>query len=331
MKAAEIKEVVRQAIREPRKTPPIFIWGGPGVGKTSLVYETADEENVKKIETPPAVVTDPTDWRGIPMPKDGKAIWLPPSFLPTENERAVMFIDELNVGAVLVQNTLLQLIIPPHRLGDYTLPDKVAIIAAGNREMEAFVHKMSPPLLNRFVHINFDVDLDEWLKWAWKHDIDPRIIAFLSKFRPELLYQFDPAKKAYPTPRSYEFLSMMIKNKEELNLALIQGTIGEGAGTEFYSYLKIWSQLPDLDEILEGKDIIPDEPDLRYAVCVGLTAKAKTAHHFNRLIDFSLKLPRELTIFLMRSLIMKDREKLVKSPKWPEFCRIAVNIEELLV
>ena len=49
---------------------------------------------------------------------------------------------------------------------------------------------MPTPLRNRFVHIDFEVDVQEWCEWAIKTDIRPEAIAFI-RFRPELLSAFD--------------------------------------------------------------------------------------------------------------------------------------------
>jgi len=228
MKASEVKEVARQAIKNPKDSVPIFCWGGPGIGKSSVVRQAAEEEGVDCIDIR-LVLLDPSDLRGLPVPDDGKAKWLPPSFLPHGDWRGVIFLDELNVAPPLVQNTALQLVLD-RRLGEYVLPDGATIIAAGNREMEAFVHRMSPPLLNRFLHLDFEVDNDEWAKWAVQNDIAPQVIGLLTRFRPELIYKFEPQKKSYPTPRSWEFASKILKNgiPEELKFELVTGCVGEG-------------------------------------------------------------------------------------------------------
>lgn len=172
-----------------------------------MVKQAAEEEDVNCIDIR-LVLLDPTDLRGIPIPEDGKAKWLPPTFLPNEG-RGIIFLDELNCAAPLVQNSGLQLVLD-RCIGEYVLPDGYCIMAAGNREMEAFVHRMSPPLLNRFCHIDFDVDNDEWAKWAVKNIIAPQVIGMLTKFRPELIYKFEPQKRSYPTPRSWQFASQII-------------------------------------------------------------------------------------------------------------------------
>ena len=42
-----------------------------------------------------------------------------------------------------------------------------AIIAAGNRDSDrAVTTRMPTPLRNRFVHLEFEVDVQEWSEWA---------------------------------------------------------------------------------------------------------------------------------------------------------------------
>lgn len=329
MKANEIKAVVRQAIREPEHMAPLFLWGGPGIGKSSVIKQAAEEEGVNCIDIR-LVLLDPTDLRGLPIPEDGKARWLPPSFLPREG-KGVIFLDELNCAAPLVQNSGLQLCLD-RRIGEYVLPDGYCIIAAGNREMEAFVHRMSPPLLNRFLHLEFDVDNDEWARWAVRNNIAPQVIGLLTKFRPELIYKFEPQKKSYPTPRSWQFASQIIQNKvpEELRFELIKGCVGEGAAIELNTYMKIWSQLPDLDEILGGKDTIPTSIDLIYACCVGLVSKVSKPAHYNRLLQYALKLEREFSVFMVKMLYSKNKDLVVKSQSWSEFAKTLVVEDKIL-
>ncbi len=82
-----------------------------------------------------------------------------------------------------------------------------AIFAAGNRQGDRGVtYSMPAPLANRFSHFEMSVNLDDWVAWAYQHGIDERVIGFL-RFRPELLFDFDPAHNpvAFPSPRSWEF------------------------------------------------------------------------------------------------------------------------------
>jgi hypothetical protein len=47
---------------------------------------------------------------------------------------------------------------------------------------------MSSELANRFVHVIFEPDLDDWSRWAMgPGDLRPEVVAFLC-WRPELLH-----------------------------------------------------------------------------------------------------------------------------------------------
>jgi hypothetical protein len=330
MRASQIKEVIRESIKDSTNFPALFIWGGPGIGKSSVVKQVAREGDVECLDIR-LLLLDPTDLRGIPVPEDGRAKWLAPNFLPKEG-KGILFFDELNTAPVLVQNSALQLVLD-RRLGEYVLPSGWCVISAGNREMEAFVHRMSPPLLNRFIHIDFDVDIDEWVAWAIKNDIAPEIVAFLVKFRPELLYKFEKEKKSFPTPRAWEFCSRVIKNEfsQDLKYDLIKGAVGEGAAHELEAYMHIWTKLPDLGRILKGDNIIPTDLDVMYATCVGLVARAEKQDHYTRLLDYSLELKREFTTFLVKMLMEKDQKKVVSSPNWSKLSNVIVVEERLLI
>ena len=75
---------------------PVFIWGAPGVGKSQVVAQIADELGLKLTDLR-AVLLDPVDLRGLPSLGDGVAHWCPPSFLPSDGE-GILFLDELNAA-----------------------------------------------------------------------------------------------------------------------------------------------------------------------------------------------------------------------------------------
>jgi len=357
VKASEIKSVIEEAIDNPKDFPAIFLWGGPGIGKSSVCRQAAEEKGVGFIDIR-ALLLDPTDLRGVPVPVvivDGKKIpinvlhiddflkmtelagiteWFTSGILPIDPEcRVLIIFDELLLAPPLVTNSILQLVLD-RKLGDYCLPDGACIVAASNRETEAVgVYRLSPPLANRFIHIDFEVDLEEWVRWAVANNIAPEIIAFLAKYRPELLYKFDQNRKAFPTPRSYEFCSRIMKNTtpEDLRYELIKGCIGEGVAVELRAYMDIWAKLPDLDKIMKGENIIPDSIDIMYATVMGLISRAKKQEHYNRLIDYALELQREFSVYLLKLLYAKDKQKLVTSPNWKKVGDTLVVEEKILV
>ncbi len=299
---------------------PIFLWGAPGIGKSQIVAQVAKEKNYKLIDIR-AVLLDPVDLRGLPrVNADGQATWCPPSFLPKENctECGIVFLDELNAAPPLVQAACYQLVLD-RRIGEYVLPDGWTVVAAGNGEKDRSVtHRMPTALANRMVHINMQTSTEDWLSWAEKSDIALEILAFL-RFRPKLLHDFDPqsASKAFASPRSWEFVSNMLKAalEPELEYELFQGTIGMTAATEFMGFLRIWRDLPTVESILAAPNTIdvPSEPATLYAVCEALGAKANT-QNIEHVVHYALRLPAEFSVLLLRTAVCNDEEIVQTAP-----------------
>ena len=55
----------------------LMIWGAPGIGKSSVVQSIADKNNLELIDLRISQLA-PTDLRGIPVPSEKSASWLPP-------------------------------------------------------------------------------------------------------------------------------------------------------------------------------------------------------------------------------------------------------------
>lgn len=290
---------------------PVFIWGPPGVGKSRIVAQTAQQLGIKLIDIR-TVLLDPVDLRGLPhIDKNHRACWSPPDFLPKEGS-GILFLDELNAAPPLVQAACYQLILD-RKLGEYQLPEDWSIIAAGNRETDRSVtHRMSSALANRFVHLNFDVNLEDWLTWAKQNNQSEEVTAFL-KFRPALLHAFDPQKneKAFPAPRSWEFVSRILSSRpdKDLEFELIAGTVGEGAAAEFFGFARVFRNLPDPDMLLISPETseVPEDPATLYAVCEALAGKA-SKQNMSQVVTYANRLPPEYSVLLVRDAVKADNE-----------------------
>ncbi|MDO8671851.1 MAG: MoxR family ATPase, partial [Dehalococcoidia bacterium] len=310
MRPRDVKALLKEAIKNPLGTPPIHLWGPPGGGKSAMPKQVAEEEKVGFVDMRLAQ-RDPTDLRGIPAVIDGKARWLSPPELPTEG-KGFLFLDELTSCPPLTQASAYQLTLD-RKIGEYSLPEGWYIVAAGNRLQDrAVVYRMSTALANRFVHINFEVNLDDWLEWAMREKINPNIIGFINWRGGDLLApDFNPEsdEKAFPSPRTWEFASKLlggISNTRVLHESL-EGTIGKGATAEFMAFLKVQTELPDLDTIFAGNNYIPPENrmDLRYALVSALATRA-TPKQFDRMVKYSDLLPAEFGVLLVQTLAHRD-------------------------
>ena len=65
----------------------------------------------------------------------------------------------------------------------------------------------------------------------------------------------------------------------------VTAAVGAGAAVEFGAFRQLYEQVPDLEAIMAGNGAgqdFPDEPSVRYATVVGMTARSKdAAHAFN--------------------------------------------------
>ena len=165
---------------------PSMVWGPPGVGKSDVAYQLADELGAEMCEVR-ANLFDPIDVRGglkiiedTERPGCYKTVYgIPEDYPPMDSDkRWVLFIDELPNANKATQNALLQLLLN-HRIGTYELPKDTVIVAAGNRaEDRAAVHDMPTPVANRFAHFVLNPQVEPWIEWAIQNDIDDRSVSY---------------------------------------------------------------------------------------------------------------------------------------------------------
>lgn len=177
-----------------------------------------------------------------------------------EMQNAILFLDELVAAPPSVQAAAYQLILN-RRVGQYQLPDGIDMVAAGNRETDKAVsYKMPTPLANRFIHLEMEADFDSWQRWAINSGVHPDVVGYLSDKKQDLM-DFNPKNvgKAFPTPRSWVFVSDLLYAQKDFNLdntdlgILIEGTIGPGTKMEFMNHLKYSARLPKVEDVLTGK------------------------------------------------------------------------------
>ena len=288
---------------------PTFLWGAPGIGKSSIVKQIAKDMEVAFIDLRLALM-DPTDLKGIPFydKESHTALWAPPAFLPRDGE-GILFLDELNAAAPSVQSSAYQLILD-RKVGEYELPDGWAIVAAGNREGDRGVtYRMPAPLANRFVHFELEVDVNDWRDWAYKSALDERIIAYIS-YKNEHLFTFEAKSdaKSFATPRSWEYVGNILKSSlsSELLLETLSGTVGKDVAVSFLSFIRVMDRLPDVENILNATDAeYSDALDVLYALSAGLVSaylKRQDDVRLENLLAYTLEMKSEFAVMIVQDL-----------------------------
>jgi ATPase family associated with various cellular activities (AAA) len=284
------KNSIRHAMLKKR---PIFLWGPPGIGKSDIVKQICDNFSNSHLIDIRLSLWEPTDIKGIPYfdSNSGTMVWGAPSELPSaelaeQYDHIVLFLDEMNSAAPSVQAAAYQLILN-RRVGQYRLPDNVMIVAAGNREADKGVtYRMPAPLANRFVHLELQVNFDDWFQWAVNNRVHKDVVGFLN-FSKKDLYDFDPKSpsRSFATPRSWSFVSELLEDDidEGTTTDLVAGAVGEGLAVKFMAHRKIASAMPNPTDILNGKvkEMKSKEISAMYSLTVSLCYELKEASDSN--------------------------------------------------
>lgn len=176
-------------------------------------------------------------------------------------EPYILFLDELNACSQEVQKAFYSLI-HERRIGEYHLPQGSIVIGAGNRTQDgAIVKTMSSALLNRMFHVQLKTDPGQWLIWAYKNELHPWVIDYITQ-RPDHLFS-EPSKKEepYSTPRSWHMLSDALKEygagernvSEDLLRIMTYGFVSSSHAGMFLAYTKQLGNGNLLNEIIKGE------------------------------------------------------------------------------
>ena len=317
-----VSEITKAIVAVYPSRQPLMVWGPPGVGKSAGVREASRVLGTKSKTKDNSFgfidlrlsIREPTDLLGVMWPDASKGLVrnFPSSFLPKAG-RGILFLDELVQASTLMQGAASQLILD-RCVGEYVLPEGWHVIAAGNRVSDrAAANAMPTHIKNRFIHLYAEVDVDSWVTWALEHQVDLRVVAFI-KFRRALLHAFDPQSKgeAFPSPRSWEFVSTLLKtwtSERALLETMIKGAVGEGPGAEFCGFLRVADKMPSLEGIILNPHTaeIPDDMAALYATVTGLTGRASRDNlasitaYLNRVSDlgkpdFAIAAIKELSV-----------------------------------
>ncbi len=245
---------------------PVFVWGPPGIGKSSLVTQFAEQLGLDCVSLLGSQLA-PEDLIGVPQVQDGVSRFCPPAQI-ARSAPYCLFLDELNACSHEVQKAFYSLI-HERRIGEYHLPEGSIVIGAGNRAQDsAIVKPMSSALLNRMVHIHLQVSFRDWLAWARQNGIHPQVLAYL-ELRPDHLWSAPPKhEEPFSTPRSWHMLSDALHQfgdavKDDEFEALAYGTLTPQHAAQLKAFVKQTRSRFALHAILKGEVSWPSEPSDR--------------------------------------------------------------------
>jgi hypothetical protein len=289
---------------------PVLLWGAPGTGKTSAIRAMADVMGLP-CETVIASIREPSDFAGLPVISgesgSGAVHFAPPRWAIRLATRGtgILFLDELSTAPPAVQAALLRVVLE-RTVGDLTLPDQIAVVAAANPpEQAADGWDLSAPLANRLCHLSWETTpkaIADGLAAGWKAPEVPilpdgweagealsrGLVAAFLHVRPALALappgDAAAAGRGWPSPRTWEMAARLMTAannagaSEAARSALVRGAVGEGAGVEFLAWL-VEMDLPDPEEVLADPSSfrLPERGDRAYAALASIAAAVAAA------------------------------------------------------
>ena len=280
-----------------------MVTGKSGIGKTEQARAFGHTHKDGNIIDTRVSQLDPSDSRGVPYRDGMTSLWAIPSMFPNaerDGERGLWVLDEYLDGPRSVKTAFQQLILE-RRLGDYFVPEGWSIVALGNkREHGGVCDGLSAAQQDRFCHFEAVMDTDALRQHFIKIGVVDSVTSFV-KLRPDLAHnQPDRGSDhwAWPTPRSYEKLSNLIKANppKKLRMKLYASLLGEGTATEFIAHEDLAIHMPDPEHCIKRpkETRIPENPSAMYAIAVSL-ARHANLENFDNVLTYMSRFPAEYT------------------------------------
>ena len=302
---------------------PLLLLSSPGIGKSSIINQFAQEKDMGLIEIRGAS-SNPAELADIKYISQDEVHDAPQAWVPTEAKvkdrqcpsNGIIFIDELADSMLSVQSTLQRLFLD-RKLGSLELASGWWVCAASNKqEHKAAAGRISTALLNRAMVLNLDPDADALVEYLMNQpDVDPSVVGFV-RFRPDCLKDspVDCLKQEIPqfcSPRSLHATGKFVHEMKTKDMALpdhvvlesISGLIGQGRGTELFGFMKLVDELPDIFEVIENpkETPVPHSTDAQLAIAYSLLGNIEQGEVLSA-AHYIIRLPVEISVVAIKDM-----------------------------
>jgi len=191
---------------------PVLLRGRHGVGKSEVVYQTAEALELPVVERRASQMTE-GDLVGLPSTDGNSTRFNPPDWYKTAcDQPVVLFLDEVDRATIEVRQGIFELT-DSRKLNGFSLHPDTLIFAAvngGEHGSQYQVGEMDPAELDRWTVFDVEPSLEDWLSWA-KERVSDVVWDFINQNRNHLEHEgdFEP-NKVYPSRRSWERLDQCL-------------------------------------------------------------------------------------------------------------------------
>ncbi len=256
---------------------PVFMIGAPGIGKTAIMEQIAQELNIGLVSYS---MTHHTRQSALGLPYiakkefDGKQFSVSEYTMSeiiasvytmieeTGHREGILFLDEINCVSETLAPAMLQFL--QYKIfGMHQVPPGWIVVTAGNPpEYNKSVREFDVVTCDRLKRIDVEPDYAVWKEYASQKGIHGAILSFLD-IKKDFFYVMETRvdRKSFVTARGWEDLSEMIrlyeKNALTVDLNLVEQYLqNRTVAREFALYYDLYQKYSSdyqVDQILAGK------------------------------------------------------------------------------
>ncbi len=256
---------------------PIFLLGSPGIGKTAIMEQIAQELGIALVSYS---MTHHTRQSALGLPfithKNYKGFEFDISEYTMSEiiasvyevmeqsgiEEGILFLDEINCVSETLAPSMLQFL-QYKVFGRHRVPDGWVIVTAGNPpEYNKSVREFDVVTMDRMKLVEVEADYATWKEYALRQGIHSAVTTYLDMKKNEF-YRVETTVggKSYVTARGWEDLSAMMLLCEEEKLAVDETLVAQYLQNdkivkEFTAYYELYNKYKreyKVEEILAGQ------------------------------------------------------------------------------
>ena len=261
----------------PARQRPVFLLGAPGIGKTAIMEQIAQELEVGFVSYS---MTHHTRQSALGLPFIATKTYGDREYQVSEytmseiiasvyeamettgRAEGILFLDEINCVSETLAPTMLQFL-QCKTFGNQALPKGWIVAAAGNPpEYNTSVREFDVVTLDRVRLISVEADYHVWMEYAKEQKLHGALLSYL-KLREKNFYRIeaDPDGMQYVTARGWEDFDCLLKSYEAFGLPVSEEIVYEylhqkDVAEDVAAYLDLYRKYRDdygIDKILAGK------------------------------------------------------------------------------